>query len=460
MPTTLGSLALASAQIHSNATVVDKVNKPPLHGRSSRQWPDHPWKDKSERALQLEVCIILRPLPVRGLTLANRSMGPMNGWSAAGGQTNSAYVPGGLVKGDGIMGHSNPCGASTGSAVGVSAGFSPLAIGTEVDGSLTQPAARASLYALKPTIGSTELGGIFAVSAEFDSVGAMAKSSRDLALLSELVLNPQAREKLPADGYLSFTKSTFEGLSIGFVDPEIWRWPETVQPQHGNSLEELRTGYKEAMDLVTRYQARAIYPVSLPPVADFMLDGQPCTIMAIPWLDGADWAIGHVFKRNVDSYLESLATSEVRTLEDIIQYNKDHSDQELPLGIVDLHLTNATTDFPEQGRLIDTLENPIDQETYERAMKQCRTVARDRGVDKAMKENNLDLIAFPMDSPCPRIAAAAGYPIATVPLGRLSYNGRPFGLAVVAQAGREDLLFAFMSAWEACAKPRAAPSGL
>lgn len=53
-----------------------------------------------------------------------------------------------------------------------------------------------------------------------------------------------------------------------------------------------------------------------------------------------------------------------------------------------------------------------------------------------------------------------GYPIATVPLGTLSYNGRPFGLAIVAQAGREDLLFTFMSAWEACAKPRAVPSSL
>ncbi|KAJ4165399.1 hypothetical protein LMH87_007033 [Akanthomyces muscarius] len=266
----------------------------------------------------------------------------------------------------------------------------------------------------------------------------MAKSSHDLAMLSELILNPRAREKLPEDGYLSFSKSTFEGLNIGFVDPEIWRWPETLQPQHGDSLEELRAGYTEARDLVTRYQAKAVYPVSLPPVADFVLDGQPCTIMAIR----------HVFKRNVDSYLESLTTSEVRTLEDIIQYNKDHSGQELPRA------------FPEQGRLIDTLENPIDQEMYERAMKQCRTVAQDRGVDKVMKENNLDLIAFPMDSPCPRVAAAAGYPIATVPLGTLSYNGRPFGLAIVAQAGREDLLFTFMSAWEACAKPRAVPSSL
>jgi hypothetical protein len=30
----------------------------------------------------------------------------MNGWSAAGGQTNSAYVVGGVKTGDGVMGHS------------------------------------------------------------------------------------------------------------------------------------------------------------------------------------------------------------------------------------------------------------------------------------------------------------------------------------------------------------------
>jgi len=32
-------------------------------------------------------------------------MGPMNGWSALGGQTNSAYVKGGLDQSDGLMGH-------------------------------------------------------------------------------------------------------------------------------------------------------------------------------------------------------------------------------------------------------------------------------------------------------------------------------------------------------------------
>lgn len=41
---------------------------------------------------------------------------------------------------------------------------------------------------------------------------------------------------------------------------------------------------------------------------------------------------GHVFKQNVDEFLGSLQTSEVRTVEDNIEYNKQHAEQELPSG--------------------------------------------------------------------------------------------------------------------------------
>ena len=46
----------------------------------------------------------------------------------------------------------------------------------------------------------------------------------------------------------------------------------------------------------------------------------------------ADRFLGHVFKKNVDSYLQSLDSSDVRTVEDIIQYNNEHTDEELPSG--------------------------------------------------------------------------------------------------------------------------------
>lgn len=52
------------------------------------------------------------------------------GWSAVGGQTSSAYVEGGCEAGG------NPLGSSSGSAVGVSAGFAAAALGTDTTGSV------------------------------------------------------------------------------------------------------------------------------------------------------------------------------------------------------------------------------------------------------------------------------------------------------------------------------------
>ncbi|KAI0466325.1 amidase signature domain-containing protein [Xylaria cf. heliscus] len=408
MPTTLGSYSLLTAKVSKNATIVDKmieqgmiiVGKTNLNELSS-------WK----------------------------SMGPMNGWSAVGGQTNSAYVKGGLEPNDGVMGHSNPCGSSTGSAVGVSAGFSPVALGTEVDGSLVQPAARAALYAMKPSVGATELGGVFAVSEEFDSLGSMAKSTLDLARMTELVLNPEARSKLPKDGYLSYLQRDFTGIRVGFVDPEQWRWPDNVQPQKSDTREQMKQTYLATMKLVENNGGKAVFPVTIPSVSEYMINGQPCTILAIR----------HVFRTNLEKYLAAFSSAEIRTADDLIQYNKEHASKELP------------PNFPEQERLVDTIKNPINSEQYRDAVAVCRHVSRENGIDKALSESNVDLLAFPMDSPCPRVAAAAGYPIATMPIGTLDYNGRPFGLAIIAKAGREDVMFSFMSAFEENSGPRAVP---
>lgn len=85
------------------------------------------------------------------------------GWSAVGGQTQSPYVIGGVVPGEKLLGHSvtipfpsqarkslthttfqTPASSSAGSAVSVAAGFAPIALATETDGSVVQPANRAT----------------------------------------------------------------------------------------------------------------------------------------------------------------------------------------------------------------------------------------------------------------------------------------------------------------------------
>ncbi|KAI1156479.1 amidase signature domain-containing protein [Nemania diffusa] len=65
--------------------------------------------------------------------------------------------------GQGLPLHQSPAGSSSGSAVSVAARFAPIALGTETDGSLVQPAPQAGLYALKPAPGkvsvNSSLGG-------------------------------------------------------------------------------------------------------------------------------------------------------------------------------------------------------------------------------------------------------------------------------------------------------------
>ena len=53
-----------------------------------------------------------------------------------------------------------------------------------------------------------------------------------------------------------------------------------------------------------------------------------------------------------------------------------------------------------------------------------------------------------------------GYPTGTVPLGVLDHNGRPFGLAIIAKTGLEDLILAFMSAFKPVSKERPVPPQL
>jgi amidase len=125
--------------------------------------------------------------------------------------------------------------------VGVSAGYSPLALGTETDGSLVQPAARAALYALKPTPGSVKVDGTWTLSSRFDAIGAMAKSVTDLTIVTELLHTDRVRSTLPADGYASNLTKTFKGLKVGFLDPAEWHLPERLCPQIPSVVQELRT---------------------------------------------------------------------------------------------------------------------------------------------------------------------------------------------------------------------------
>jgi amidase len=86
-------------------------------------------------------------------------------------------------------------------------------MGTETVGSIVTPATRAGLYALKPTTGVQDTTGLYTMTEFFDSAGPMAKSAADVRVLSEILLG-----RLCTSPQLG----SWEGLSVGFLDPKIW----------------------------------------------------------------------------------------------------------------------------------------------------------------------------------------------------------------------------------------------
>ncbi|MPQ97087.1 amidase [Modestobacter sp. I12A-02628] len=129
-----------------------------------------------------------------------------SGWSGVGGQTANPYV---LDR--------NPCGSSSGSAVGVAASLAQVAIGTETDGSIVCPAGANGIVGVKPTLGMVSRTGIVPISAEQDTAGPMARHAIDAAILLEVVSGADpadaATGTAPADLDSAFTDLDTDALA-------------------------------------------------------------------------------------------------------------------------------------------------------------------------------------------------------------------------------------------------------
>ncbi|KAI8404772.1 hypothetical protein FOFC_14244 [Fusarium oxysporum] len=350
-----------------------------------------------------------------------------SGWSGKGGQCQSAYVRGGIDPEDSNNGHSNPSGSSTGSAVAVSAGYAPLSIGTETDGSLVSPASRAALYTIKPSIGRVSQSGIIPISHTMDSAGPMAKTPHDLAALLDVISG--------TDEFATLGGS-WDDLSIATVDFKKW-WPgdDYLKPVESATKQmhtEIQAAYDKMEELAKKYVGDV--PLS-PPSECFMLDGQ----------DSEDVIMMADFKHDLNKYLESAENSKIHSLKDLIEFNKAHRDLEMPPG------------YDDQGLLIDAEESDLSPEDYEKNLSHLRKVARDDGLDRIFKEYGVDVIVGSSDTAIKAFASGSGYPVGNVPLGYLDFNGRPFGLAVLAAKNQEAKVLKFMNAWEGTFGPRKAP---
>lgn len=358
-----------------------------------------------------------------------RSGNSISGWSGVGGQTRNPYA---LDR--------NPCGSSSGSGAAVAAGEVDAAIGTETDGSITCPAAINGVVGLKPTVGLVSRNRIVPISHSQDTAGPIAIDVKTAARVLGAMAGSDPGDPATKDAdahisdYLAALKpDALKGARIGVM--------------------RFATGWSASTDKVFE-QALVV------------LKAQGAILVDIKEFKDRD-KIGEAenlvlnteLKADLNAYLATTpATVKTRTLADVIAFDTAHADRELALFGQDTFVKAEET-------------KGLDDPDYKAARASSLRIAGQDGIDAMLKKDHLDALVCPTMAPAWKIdvangdqiggagagslAAVAGYPHLTVPMGAVM--GLPVGLSIMGPAWSEARLLGFGYAYEQAAKARVTP---
>ncbi|KIV88454.1 hypothetical protein PV10_08137 [Exophiala mesophila] len=342
------------------------------------------------------------------------------GWSTVDGQSQSPYVFGGLrnIADDGLGGHSNPGGSSTGVAVALAAGLAPIGVGCDTEGSITAPAIRASLYSMRPSTGLVSSQGVVPLAHSFDTPGPLAKDPEDLANLLD-VLKTDSKVLTERNLPLTPKKLDWSSIKIGTLAPDRSPYPDfivkPVEEATEQATRETLKAYSTLKSLVGIYHEN----VDLPDVDAFNV-GDDHSLYTV--MDAET-------QGDTDHYLQSLSKSKVRSLQELVDWNKDNPDSSLP------------SEYQGQSTLINCLET-VPKEKVEMLRK--HNLALGAKLEATLEKYGIDVIIGAGDSVFGMFAAANGSPISALPLSYLDFNGRAIGLVALAGRHKEAELLRFL----------------
>ncbi len=357
-----------------------------------------------------------------------RSTRSSSGWSARGGQCRNPYV---LDR--------NPCGSSSGSGAAISANLAAVGVGTETDGSIVCPANACGLVGVKPTLGLVSRSGIVPIAFSQDTAGPMARTVWDAALLLAAMAGPDpadpatARAPSRADYSPFLRPGALRGARVGVARAKVTGYHPAVDKLYEHALLVLRDAGAQLLD-----------PMDIPHLGAY---------------DEAEFQVLlYEFKWSLASYLREWAPScPCHTLDDLIAFNEEHRQQEMPF-------------FGQEIFQLAAKKGPLTDKAYRKALAHCHKLSREKGLDLIFAKFRLDALVAPTGGPAwvtdlvngdhylggsSTPAAVSGYPAVTVPMGFV--HQLPVGLTFIGRPWQEGPLLSLAFAFEQATMVRRPP---
>lgn len=363
-----------------------------------------------------------------------RDDGSSSGWSSLGGQTRNPHV---LDR--------NPCGSSSGSAAAVAASLSPLAVGTETNGSIVCPAGINGIVGIKPTLGTVSRSGIIPIAHSQDTAGPMAKTVTGAALMLEAMVGFDADD----------SGATTHPQPVSF-QPD----PQTT------SLEGKRIGvYRSYYGIGTFPEVDGIYENAVATLIELGATVVDPINYTAPEVEGNPQydVLLFEFKTDLNAYLAAHQVAEsINSLEELIAWNEQHAASAMPI-------------FGQSVFYDAQAKNGLDDPDYLAALE--ASIEHMRGVlDGLLADNDLDALFIPVNGPAWKtdwiqgdrfsfggtssLAAVSGYPSVVVPAGNV--RGLPIAVGFVGAAFSEaqliQMAYAFEQTTQARIDPKFVPS--
>lgn len=352
-----------------------------------------------------------------------RSNESLSGWSALGGQVRNPH-----------MLDRNPCGSSSGSGAAAAASLAAGTVGTETNGSVICPSNVNGIVGFKPTVGLVPQQYIVPISHSQDTAGPMTKTVKGAAMM----LTAMASLEPTTDYAAALDAGSLAGKRVG-----VLRFAQ-------GSSADIQARFDAALAVLEAQGAELVDIDSFSPDAENF------------WGDALS-VLEYEFKHTLDAYLadtpEQVTT---RSLAELIAFNEAHAEIELALFDQDLFESSQA-------------KGPLTDEAYLTALATIQSATREKGIDKLLADHSVDMLVSPSGPVSPRVdpvngdtwpawagagylAAIAGYPHITVPMGDV--HGVPIGFSIMGAKDADADILSWGYAYEQASQMRVEPQYL